>query len=106
MTWLEPIDQREARRFALAVRDQASGAREDLSEHVASLSRHLRDLVEPRLKEAREVVRHEAPIIADAALRQAARMARRAKRDPVPVVVGAVGVALLASLVFSRRRRT
>jgi len=104
MTWLEPIDRREAQRFAQSVRDQANDAREDVAEQVASLSRHLRDVVEPRLKEARELVRHEAPIIADAAMQQASRMARRAKSDPVPVVVGAIGVALLASLILGRRR--
>jgi vacuolar-type H+-ATPase subunit H len=104
MTWLEPIDKKDARRLALAVREHASDAREDLAERVASLSRHLRDVVEPRLEEARELVKHEAPIIADAALRQATRVAGRAKADPVPFVVGAVGVVLLASLLLGRRR--
>jgi len=104
MTWLEPIDQREARRFALAVRDRVNSRREDVSDQLASLARHTRDAVEPRLRHARDVVRHEAPIVADAALKQATRMARAARRDPVPVVVGAVGLVLLASLVLGRRR--
>ena len=104
MTWLEPIDKREAHRLALAVREHASEAREDLAEHVASLSRHMRDVVEPRLREARDLVRQEAPIVAEAAIRQATKVARRAKADPVPYVVGAVGVALLASLFLGRRR--
>lgn len=106
MTWLEPMDTREARRVALTIRDQANEAREELGEQVASLSRHVRDVVEPRFKEARDMVQREAPILADAALRQASRMARRAKADPVPLVVGAVAVVLLASLVLGRRRRT
>ena len=104
MTWLEPIDQREARRLVHALRDRADSTREDVSEQVASLARHARDVVEPQLKHAREVVRHEAPIIADAALRHASRMARRAKIDPVPILVGAVGIALLANLILGRRR--
>ncbi len=35
MTWLEPIDQREARRFALAVREHANSTREDVSDQLA-----------------------------------------------------------------------
>lgn len=104
MTWLEPIDRNDAKRFVAGMRHQADDAREELAEQVASLSRQLREVVEPRLKEARELVRHEAPIIADAAIKQASRMARRAKNDPVPVVVGAIGVVLLASLILGRRR--
>jgi len=104
MTWLEPIDQREARRFATAVRHQANSTREDVSDQLASLARHTRNAVEPHLRHARDVVRHEAPIVADAALKQATRMARAARRDPVPVAVGAIGLVLLASLILGRRR--
>lgn len=104
MSWLEPIDPREARRMALALRDTADDVRDDLAERVADAARRTRRAVEPRLAHATEVIRHDAPIVADAAVRQARRVARAAKADPVPYVVGAIGIALVASLVFGRRR--
>jgi len=48
--------------------------------------------------------RHEGTVVAQAAAVQAARAGRAVKADPVPVIVGAIGVALLANLVFGRRR--
>lgn len=48
--------------------------------------------------------RHEGAAIAQAAAVRAARAGRAVKADPVPVIVGAIGVALLANLMFGRRR--
>ena len=48
--------------------------------------------------------RHEGAILAQGAAVQAARAGRAVRADPVPVIVGAVGIALLASLLFGRRR--
>jgi hypothetical protein len=48
--------------------------------------------------------RHEGTAIAQAAAVRAARAGRAVKADPVPVIVGAIGVALLANLMFGRRR--
>jgi hypothetical protein len=104
MAWLEPIDPKDARRYALALRDQASDRSEEIAERIAELAREARHVVEPRLHKATELVRREAPVFAEAAMKQAGRAARAAKADPVPVVVGAVGLLLVASLVFGRRR--
>jgi ElaB/YqjD/DUF883 family membrane-anchored ribosome-binding protein len=112
MAWLEPpITERDARRLALVARNRASNVRDDLVEQLAALAhqakdlaQHTRDVVEPRFQQAREIVRREAPVVADAAVHQALRAAKAARRDPVPVLVGAVGIALVASLLFSRRR--
>jgi hypothetical protein len=112
MAWLEPpITERDARRLALSARNQASNVRDDLAEQLAALAhqtkdlaQHTRDIVEPRFRQARDIVRQEAPVIADAAMHQALRAAKAARRDPVPFVVGAVGLVLVASLLFGRRR--
>jgi len=48
--------------------------------------------------------RHEGAAIAQSAAVQAARAGRAVKADPVPVIVGAIGVALLANLLLGRRR--
>lgn len=48
--------------------------------------------------------RHEGTVMAQAAAVQAARAGRAVRADPVPIVVGAIGVALLANLLLSRRR--
>jgi hypothetical protein len=104
MSWLDHIDERDARRLALTLRDQASARRDDVADQLASLARHTRHAVEPQLRHAGDIVRREAPVIAEAALRQAKRAARSAKADPVPVVVGVVGLLLVASLLLGRRR--
>jgi hypothetical protein len=48
--------------------------------------------------------RREAEILADAATAQALRVGRAVKADPVPVIVGAIGLALVANLLRGRRR--
>ena len=112
MAWLEPpINESDVRRLALSARNNATNVRDDVMDQLASLAqqtrelaKHTKDVVEPRYQQARDIVRREAPVIADAALHQALRAAKAARRDPVPVVVGAVGVVLLASLLLGRRR--
>jgi hypothetical protein len=48
--------------------------------------------------------RREGELLADAATAQALRVSRAVKADPVPVIVGAIGIALIANLLFGRRR--
>lgn len=48
--------------------------------------------------------RRETEILADAATAQALRVGRAVKADPLPVIVGAIGLALAANLLFGRRR--
>ena len=48
--------------------------------------------------------RRETELLAEAAATQALRVGRAVKADPVPVIVGAIGVALIANLLFGRRR--
>lgn len=48
--------------------------------------------------------RHEGAMLADAATAQAARVGRAVRADPVPAIVGAIGLALVANLLFGRRR--
>lgn len=47
----------------------------------------------------------EGAILAQQAARRAARMGRAVKADPLPTIIGVVGVALLASILLSRRSR-
>lgn len=48
--------------------------------------------------------RHEGTALAHAAAVRTARAARAVKTDPLPLIVGAVGFALLVSLLFGHRR--
>ncbi|MGN6156960.1 MAG: hypothetical protein ACTHNL_02600 [Devosia sp.] len=54
--------------------------------------------------EAIDYGRQEGTLLAQAAAVQALRAGRAVKADPVPIIVGAVGVALFANLLFGRRR--
>jgi hypothetical protein len=48
--------------------------------------------------------RRESTVAAQAAAYHAARAGRAVRADPMPLIVGAVGLALLTSLVLGRRR--
>lgn len=104
MSWLERIDEREARRVAKAIAAGAVETRDLAGDHLVDFAKQARAIAEPRLHEAANFIRHEGTAAAKAAARQAGRATRAAKADPLPVIVGVVGVALLASLVLGRRR--
>ena len=133
MSWLDRIDERHARRMArsiqanaLQTRDlaqdqlaqfahqaralakpvlhQAKGKRDSAQDHLSDFAHQARALAEPALHDAVDYARHEGVIVARAAAKQAMRAGRAVKADPVPTIVGVVAVALLASLVFGRKR--
>jgi hypothetical protein len=104
MSWLERIDQREARRAAKAIAAGALEVRDRAQDQVAQIAEQARAAAEPRLHEAADFVRQEGRAVARLAAHQAARAGRAVKADPVPVIVGVVGLALLARLLMGRRR--
>ena len=133
MPWLERLNDRQTRRLATDLRHSAVQTRDLAQEHfagfardagrianrtahqVADYGRHegadfARDTARHYAERAGELAgqvanygRHEGAILAQAAATQALRVGRAAKADPVPVIVGAVGLALLASLLLGRR---
>ena len=135
MAWLDRINERETRRLAKDLQHTALQTRDMAQEHlgqfahqasavarrtahdVADYGKHhgaelARDTLEHYAHRAgdlsHQVVdygRHEAAILAREASRQAARVARAAKADPVPMIVGAIGIAILASLLLNRSAR-
>ena len=104
MSWLDRIDEHEARRVAKAIAAGALETRDLAQDHLTQFAGQARAIAEPRVHDAMDYIRHEGSAVAKAAAHQAARAGRAAKADPLPVIVGAVGIALLASLVFGRRR--
>lgn len=104
MTWLDRIDETEARRLVRALNKSAARTGDAAQDHLQDFARHAKAIAEPALQQAVEFAREEGGMVAQAAAKQAARLGRAAKADPVPIVVGLVGAALLASLVFGRRR--
>jgi ElaB/YqjD/DUF883 family membrane-anchored ribosome-binding protein len=104
MSWLERIDEQNARRLARSLAAGASDTRELAQDHLTQFAKQARAVAEPRLHEAADYLRHEGAVVAQTAARQAARASRAVRNDPVPAIVGVVGIALLASLLVSRRR--
>jgi hypothetical protein len=104
ISWLERIDERDARRFAKALGAGALETRDLAQDQLAAFANKVRAVAEPRLHEAVEHLRHEGAAAAKAAVRQAGHASRAVKADPVPALVGVVGLVLFASLIFSRRR--
>jgi ElaB/YqjD/DUF883 family membrane-anchored ribosome-binding protein len=104
MSWLDRIDEREARRVAKAIAAGAMETRDLAEDHLSQFAKQARAVAEPRLHEAADFVRHEGTAVARAAAQHAVRASRAVKADPLPTIVGIVGLALLASLVLGRRR--
>lgn len=104
MAWHEHIDEREARRVGKALTATAVQTRDLAQDHLAQFAHQARAVAEPRLHEAADYLRHEGTAVAKAAAHQAARASRAVKADPLPAIVGVVGLALLASLILGRRR--
>ena len=104
MSWLDHIDEREARRVAKAIAAGAMETRDLAEDHLGQFARQARAIAEPRFHEAADFVRHEGTAVAKAASHQAARAGRAVRADPLPTIVGVVGLALLASLLLGRRR--
>ena len=104
MSWLDRIDEREARRVAKALTAGAIETRDLAQDHLTQFAHQARAIAEPRLHEAADYLRQEGTAVAKVAAHRAARASRAVRSDPLPTIVGVVGLALLASLVLSRRR--
>jgi ElaB/YqjD/DUF883 family membrane-anchored ribosome-binding protein len=104
MSWLERIDEHEARRIGKAIAAGALETRDLAEDHLTQLAKQARAVAEPRLHEAADFVRHEGTAMAKLAAHQAGRASRAVRADPLPTIVGVVGIALLASLLLGRRR--
>ena len=104
MSWLDRIDEKQTRRLARSFGASALETRDLAQDHLTQFAQQARSIAEPALHQAADYARHEGVIVAKAAARQAARAGRAVKADPVPAIVGAVGLALLANLIFGRRR--
>lgn len=104
MSFLDTLTPRDTRRLVKMLQDESAHLGHGVASGFDSVAERVREFAEPTLRSAQRTLRREAPVVANAAMHQAARLARSAKADPVPVVVGAVGLVLLASLVFGRRR--
>lgn len=104
MSWLDRIDETETRRLVRALGRTAARGGEAAQDQVQDFARQAKAMAEPALHQAVDFVREEGGAMAQAAAKQAKKLGRAARADPVPVVVGLLGVALLASLVLGRRR--
>ncbi len=90
-----------SRDFSHAVMSNAAEARERAND----MLREARHRAEPALNQVMDYARQEGDMLAEAVGTQLRRAGQAVRADPVPAIVGALGVALLASLLLSRRRR-
>lgn len=102
MSWLD--DEHQARRIGRSLQASALQTRDVAEDHLTQFARQTRAIAQPLLHQAADYARHEGAELAEIARKQAARAGRAVKADPVPAIVGAIGLAMLASLVMSRRK--
>ena len=89
------------------VRERArhySGLAQDRADELSGRARRYAHVAGDGAGQLATYGRREGEILADAAAARALRVSRAVKADPVPVIVGAIGVALVANLLFGRRR--
>jgi len=103
MAWLDSIDNRDTRRLTRDLRRGALETRDMAQDQFDHLSQHVGDLARRTAHDVADYGRQEGTILARAAAAQATRLGRAARADPIPVLVGAIGLALFASLVLRRR---
>ncbi|HZY51444.1 MAG TPA: hypothetical protein VFE64_16870 [Devosia sp.] len=87
-----------------AAGDLSHYARNDGAEHAREAARYYARRAGKVATQVADYGRQEGAILAQAAAQQAMRAGRAVKSDPVPVIVGAIGLALLANLLLGRRR--
>lgn len=106
MSLMDAFDSRELRHRALALRNQAEDASGDILDRAGHVVGSLRKVAEPALHKAADVAIHEGGALARYASRRAMRAGRAVRADPMPALIGAVGIALIATMIFSRRGRS
>lgn len=96
--------RRYARRAGQLAADAADYGRTDGADIARDTVRRYAHRAGELASDAIDYGRQEGTLLAQAAAVQALRAGRAVKADPVPIIVGAVGVALFANLLFGRRR--
>lgn len=105
MTFLDAFDRRDLKHRALALRDQADDLRNHGGDIVSRAIADLQKAAVPALHRAADVAGHEGKALAAYAGRRAQRAGRMVRADPMPALVGVVGLALVATVLLSHRRR-
>jgi hypothetical protein len=98
-------DAIQPRRLADTVAANARTARRLAREHFDALAHDAGDLASDTTRQLARYGRQEGAILAAAAARQVGRAKTAVKADPMPYVVGAVGLVLLTSLLRGRKLR-
>lgn len=106
MSLMDAFDSRELRHRARALRHQAEDAGGDILDRAGHVVSSLRKVAEPALHRAADVALHEGGELARHASRSAMRAGRAVRSDPMPTLVGVIGIALIATMIFSRRGRS
>ena len=104
MAWLQRIDERAAKRFARNLEHIAIDRRDRTQRAAENFAHHAGEFAGRATHQFADAAIDNGALIAAEARHQALRATRAIKADPLPVLIGAVGVALLANLLFARRR--
>jgi hypothetical protein len=92
-------------------RDWRDELQDDVLHHLSGLRREVmalsgdtRNSLQHGAQEIGDVLMDQGAVLARRFGKQAMRTAKAVRHDPVPAVVGAIGLACLASLVMSRKQ--